>query len=298
MNIGSILGVVTRTAGVTLLKAQKHSPEILLAAGVVGVVTSGVMASRATLKLAPIVDTMSDEMEQIEFDLAEKEITESEKDKAIVKAYGRGAVQIIKLYGPSVTLGVASIACILGGHHIMRQRNAALVVAYKALETSFQTYRKRVEAEFGVEKEREIYRGQRTELVKGEDGKKKAVVVREAGDHSPYGRFFDEVNAPYHYQRNNPAANLQFVTSIQRYYNQKLKSVGYVFLNEIYHALGMEETPAGQLVGWIYNSENGDGYIDFGIDDPKNLDAQRFIKGDEPAVFLDFNVDGVMYQLI
>ena len=58
----------------------------------------------------------------------------------------------------------------------------------------------------------------------------------------------------------------------------------------------MEETEAGQVVGWIYDPENpnhnGDNYVDFGILDVYNKQKRRFINGHERSVLVDFNVDG------
>lgn len=42
--------------GRSLFQAQKHSPIILTAVGVVGVVTAGVLAAKATLKLEETLD--------------------------------------------------------------------------------------------------------------------------------------------------------------------------------------------------------------------------------------------------
>ena len=82
--------------------------------------------------------------------------------------------------------------------------------------------------------------------------------------------------------------------------NEILKDKGHMFLNEVYDMLGIHRTSAGQIVGWIYDEKNpiGDNYIDFGIYDvnkPKNRD---FVNGIERSILLDFNVDGVIYNLI
>jgi hypothetical protein len=53
---------------------------------------------------------------------------------------------------------------------------------------------------------------------------------------------------------------------------------------------------AGAVVGWVLG--NGDDYIDFGIWDPNNEKAREFVNGHEAAILLDFNVDGVIYDLI
>jgi hypothetical protein len=89
--------------------------------------------------------------------------------------------------------------------------------------------------------------------------------------------------------------NATFIRIQQQWANDMLMGTGYIFLNEVYKMLGLEPTPAGQLVGWVKG--NGDDYIDFGIlDDP--YEGMRFVSGDEASVLLDFNVDGVVWDLI
>ena len=50
------------------------------------------------------------------------------------------------------------------------------------------------------------------------------------------------------------------------------------------------------VVGWVLG--NGDNCIDFGIWDSANEKARDFVNGREGAILLDFNVDGVIYDLI
>jgi hypothetical protein len=58
--------------------------------------------------------------------------------------------------------------------------------------------------------------------------------------------------------------------------------------------MGFERTSAGFVVGWVLDG-NGDGYIDFGLSEAR---SSRFMNAEERSVILDFNVDGVVYDLI
>ena len=62
--------------------------------------------------------------------------------------------------------------------------------------------------------------------------------------------------------------------------------------------LGMDRTTAGQVVGWVVSKDGTDNYVDFGVFDADNLEKRMFVNGDERAVLLDFNVNGVVYDLI
>ena len=82
--------------------------------------------------------------------------------------------------------------------------------------------------------------------------------------------------------------------------NNLLKSRGYLFLNEVYEALGFPITKAGQVVGWLYRPDNpnGDNYVDFGIFNLQSEKACDFVNGYERSLVLDFNVDGNIYDLM
>jgi hypothetical protein len=79
--------------------------------------------------------------------------------------------------------------------------------------------------------------------------------------------------------------------------NDTLKTRGHIFLNEVYDALGMQRSKEGAVVGWIYD-KNHDGYVDFNVFDGMNREKREFVNEYEPSILLDFNVDGVIYDLI
>ena len=112
---------------------------------------------------------------------------------------------------------------------------------------------------------------------------------------SQYARFFDEGCFPKWH--NNPEYNLMFLRQQQTYANDLLKTKGYVFLNDVYELLGIPKSKAGQVVGWIYDLENGDGdnYIDFGI---YKLGNGEFVNGNKSSILLDFNVDGMILDKV
>ena len=140
-----ILGSVSRTFYKTSFKVQKHSPEILIVTGAIGVVVGAVAACRATTKLSTIleetketVDAVHELVENPEMVPAGKEYTEEDSKKDLAIIYTQSAWKIVKLYAPSVILGTASLACMLTSHHIMRKRNLALAAAYATLDKGFK----------------------------------------------------------------------------------------------------------------------------------------------------------------
>lgn len=311
MNKTEIISNLTRTFNRTGLKIKKHSPEILLAAGTVGVVVSGVMACKATLKVNEILDESKQQIDTIHSvaanpNMAEKYTAEdSKKDLAIV--YTQTAVKMIKLYGPSVGLGVVSLGCMIGSNRILSKRNVALAAAYTAVDKSFKEYRGRVIERFGKQLDKELRYNIKAkeieEVSKDENGhevvKKEVVDVIEddPNNYSPYSIVFDDGNEGWD---PDPERTKFFLIQQQNWANERLKAKGHLFLNEVYDMLGARRTKAGAQVGWVYDEKNvvGDNYVDFGIFDTRRSKARDFVNGYEKVIVLDFNVDGYILDLI
>lgn len=312
MNLQAIKNKVSNIAGRKLLVLKKYSPEILLVIGVTGTITSTVLACRATLKVDEILDDHKEKVNRIDIALEKVNNGEidrdqySEKDhkKDLTVVYTQTVVNFIKLYGPCVTLGAASIACIVGGHGIMKKRNVALMAAYKTVEEGFTAYRKRVREAYGEETDymfkNDLKSERVVETVTDENGKTKTTKVdklsTDGAQPSIYSRFFDESSTQW---SKTSEYNMMFLHAQQEYFNNVLKARGHVFLNEIYDALGLERSNAGAVVGWVIRNDGcGDNRIDFGVFDGNKPKVRDFVNGLERNILLDFNVDGVIYDLI
>lgn len=312
MKKAEIMNTLTRKFYRVGFKFKKHSPEILVGAGVVGVVASAVMACKATTKLDDVLAETKDTVDKIH-DVTEhqekipegKEYTVEDSKKDLTIVYTQAGVKLVKLYGPAVVLGTVSIAAIIGGHHILRKRNIALAAAYTAVDKGFKEYRGRVLERFGEEVDRELrYNIKAKEIEKTvTDANGKETVVKETVDvadpnlTSDYARFFDDGCTGW---TKDPEFNLMFLKDQQRYANDLFKSKGHLFLNEVYDMLGIPRTQAGQVVGWIYDEKNpiGDNFIDFGIYDIADERKRSFVNGYERTILLDFNVDGNILEMI
>lgn len=297
-NFANIKPLVTRGVGRSGLLLQKHSPEILTAIGIAGVVAAGVIASHATLKLTPILEKRNENLEMSKelyanpSENADEVYTEKDHKEDVAKIHIRAGLDIARLYGPAITLGMASIGCIVAAHGIMRRRNVALAAAYKAVETAFGEYRKRVIETIGEEPEREIHANYQQVEVETEDGKT-VTVHRPTNGNSPYSRLFDHRSARW---QSNVEYNLHFLATQETLFNQMLHAKGHVFLNEVYDALGLERSPEGQIVGWAlndnYDPNEGDGYISFGIFEDYMKDKGKNFNNYDRTILVDFNVDG------
>ena len=290
-------------------KVEKHSPEILMGVGVVGVVATTVTACRATMKLNDILDECVETRDKIksvqENPAYDDRYSEEDAQKDLTINYVQTGVKIAKLYAPSVALGVLSVGCLVGSHSVMQKRNAALSAAYLTVDKSFKEYKQRVIDRVGEEVEKEIRYGIKAEevveTVTDEDGNETTVTetvkMMNPNLYSDYARFFDEASP---YWQKDPEYNLVFLKAQQQYANDLLRAKGRLFLNDVYDMLGIEKTKAGQIVGWVYDPENpnGDNFVDFGIYDMSKERVRAFVNGYEATILLDFNVDGNIWDLM
>lgn len=293
MNVQNLKNVVTRLGGRGLLVTKKYSPQILTGLGLVSGVTSTVLASKATLRLEPIVDEIQEELQLIR-EVAREDNRDHLKETSL--AYAKGSIKIVRLYAPAISVGVVGAGCIIGAQGIMQKRQAGLIAAYTAVERGFAEYRKRVEEALSPEQAEALRYG--IDKKEKHNTKKGEVIVEEVisdpNGLSPYARFFDETSDNW---VKNPEYNRLFLQSQQNYANDMLHARGHVFLNEVYDMLGLERSQAGSVVGWVLNKD-GDNFVDFGIFRGDSERVREFVNGRERSILLDFNVDGVIFDKI
>lgn len=301
-NKTEIMKSVNGVASKAVMKLKKHSPEILVVAGIAGTVVSAVLACKATTKVAEILDETKGTLDTIHEGMETgaingQEYTTEDGKKDTVVVYAQTGVKLAKLYGPAIILGTLSITSILASNNILRKRNVALGAAYAAIDKSFKEYRGRVIERFGEQVDTELKYGIKAKKfeeieVDPETGKekkvKKTVMVADPNLQSDYAVYFDSKSRNY---ETNPDYNRMFLKAQQAFANDKLQTRGHLFLNEVLDDLDLPRTPAGQIVGWT--KDGPDGYVDFRI-----VEVEREIEDGrhEPALLLDFNVEGNIWE--
>lgn len=303
MSLAAIKNKVTSQVGRQVLITKKHSPVILFAAGVVGVGATVVLACRATLKMEEILEAAEKNSLQIEdaeaLETDEYNEQDASKDRAVNRV--QTAIKISKLYAPAFVVGVISVGALTGSHIILSRRNVALTAAYAALDKGFREYRGRVVDELGVEKDQEFRYGvvEKQIAVDTDNGTdvKTVKVLNTDGKGSIYARLFDETTSR-NWQRQS-SYNQIFLQAQQNWANDRLRAQGFLLLNDVYEMLGFERSKEGCVVGWVKNNpRGGDSFVDFGVFSGDAFMGAQFVNGNERSVWLDFNVDGVVYDLI
>lgn len=301
-NKTEIMKSVNGVASKTVMKLKKHSPEILVVAGIAGTVVSAVLACKATTKVAEILDETKGTLDTIHEGMETgaingQEYTTEDGKKDTVVVYARTGMKLAKLYAPAIILGTLSITSILASNNILRKRNVALGAAYAAIDKSFKEYRGRVIERFGEQVDTELKYGIKAKKfeeieVDPETGKekkvKKTVMVADPNLQSDYAVYFDSKSRNY---ETNPDYNRMFLKAQQAFANDKLQTRGHLFLNEVLDDLDLPRTPAGQIVGWT--KDGPDGYVNFRI-----VEVERETEDGrhEPALLLDFNVEGNIWE--
>jgi Family of unknown function (DUF6353) len=290
--------VIGQTISRNALIAQKNSPQVLFGVGVAGVVTSTVLACRATLKMDEVLEEAQEKIKKTEIvaENPEYEYTERDQKKDIKIIRVQTSIKITRLYAPAIIVGGLSIAALTRSHTMLNKRNAALTAAYGALSKGFDEYRGRVIEKYGEDQDRDFRYGTRKVEIEHPNDPTKTKKVTRVGLDEPsiYARFFDESSSSW---SKEPEYNLIFLKCQQNYSNDLLRARGHVFLNEVYDMLGIPRSKAGSVVGWVLSKErNSDNYINFGVFDGKTERQRDFVNGFEGAILLDFNVDGVIFD--
>lgn len=231
---------------------SKRSPEILTGIGIAGMITTTVLAVRATPKALQLIEEKKNEDWVDELSPLE-----------VVKAAW-------KPYVPAAVTGIASVACLIGASSVNAKRNAALATAYKLSETALSEYREKVIETIGEKKEKTVRDKVAEERVKKNPVSKSEVVVTNNGT----TLCFDPISARYFKSS---------IDKIKRAENELNKQMlhdisGYVSLNDFYDELGLDHTSVGDDLGW-----NVDRLIDISFSSQLNDNG-------EPSVVLDYLV--------
>ena len=199
-----------------------NAPEILIGFGLAGMLTSTIMAVKATPKAMDIIKE--------EEDYLNRELSTGEKVKLAWKPYIPAALGYC-----------ASAALIISANNVNSKRSAMFAGAYKLSEQTLNTYKNKVIETIGEEKEREIH----DKVVK--EGYKPVMTTHPASEviygtgqclcHDPLsGRYFN--------------ADMDKIRRVENELNYRLMKENMVSLNEFYTELGMECTEMGFKYGW------------------------------------------------
>lgn len=291
---------------------SKNSPKILLGVGIAAEIGSTALAVYSTMKIDTVMDHHRDKMIKIQKDAkraeSDEELVYDEKaqkhDKTMV--YVETSAEMVRLYLPTIFLTATGVGCILSSYGIASKRYAELAAAFTAVSKKFTDYRQNVRKKYGNEQDRVFYQDIVETKEKGEDGKNHQVkkYKDDEKDHKvtrdDLSVYFDEYSV--YWDKYNPEMNVAHLRSVLQMANDQLIAEGHLFLNDVYKMLGLSDTSAGAVLGWIYDDDHPTSYVDFNVfgvnsDDPWDYNNNCPWDG-QMGILLDFNVDGIIYDKI
>lgn len=220
-----------------------HSPEILTGIGIAGMITTTVLAVRATPKAVKLIE-------------------DKKKEESVDKLPALDTVKTCwKCYIPAAVTCVTSTACLIGASSVSLRRNAALATAYKISETALTEYREKVVETIGEKKERGIKEKIAQDKLDKHPSNSSEIYITEKGN----TKILDPISHRY-FKSDREIVN----KAVNKLNNQMIHDIsGYISLNEFYDEIGLARTDIGDDLGWKLENRADLITIDFypGLDD-------------------------------
>lgn len=220
--------------GKTQLFVKRNAPTILTVAGGIGVVTTSVMAAKATPKALRL-------LEEAEEKKGEK-LTKLEKVRTVGPTYI-----------PTIIMGIGTITCIFGANALNKRTQASLISAYALVDNSYKEYKQKLKELYGEETHEEIVNAIAVEKARDVGITAKGLTANYClTDDTSCGEpvlFYDEWSNRYF------ESTIEQVIVAEYHTNRNFTLRGYLFLNEFYSFLGLEETDYGNKVGWCVEDD-------------------------------------------
>jgi len=229
----------------------KHSPEILTGIGIAGMITTTIMAVRATPKALILIEERKEEIDA---------------DKLT-------PIELIKTtwtcYIPAAITGGLSVICLIGASSVNARRNAALATAYTLSESALKEYQEKVIETIGEKKEKSVRDAIAKDRIDENPVSSREVIITEKGNTLCY----DSISGRYF------KSDIDKLKKAENELNRRMIEEMYISLNEFYYEIGLNPTSIGDDIGWNIDR----GYIEL------NFSSQLTDDGN-PCLVIDYQV--------
>ena len=228
---------------------SKRSPEILTGLGIAGMITTTVLAVKATPKAMKLLEEAKKDI----FDnLDPEDIPGNNTDYTDISLKPMEMVKVAwKPYIPAMITGVTSITCLVGANSVHSKRNAAIAAAYNLSQTALTEYKEKVVETIGEKKEQAIKDKIAKKKVENDPVSKSEIIITGKGNTLCYDAF----NSRYFY------SDIDQIKKIINELNRRMLSQMYVSLNDFYSELNLKPSGNGDELGW--NLDDGFIEVDF-----------------------------------
>lgn len=238
------------------MTVSEHSPEILTGLGIAGMITTTILAVKATPKALDLIAE------------AEDKKNDNGHGEALTK------VEVVKVawkpYIPAAVTGVTSVACLVGAGSVNARRNAALATAYNLASNALSEFKEATLETVGEKKEQLIRNKVAEERINKEPANQAAIIVSGNGN----TRCFDTIT------KRRFISDIEAIKKIVNELNRRMvNGEDYISLNEFYYELGLDGVSVGEDLGW--NVTRGLIEVDFSA----QLDTDGV-----PCIVIDYTV--------
>lgn len=287
------LQFISRAVGAAKLALKAKAPTLLVVGGVASMGVGTVIAAKKTLEIDSVLERHVNDLEKISYGQS-LNLPSYGKEVALgdrFKVYSSVGVDLVRLYFIPGVFWVGGATMVFAGHRVMLQRNATLTVALSGVMQAFDAYRDRVRNHMGNDFDQAMLHGYKMdEVLDSETGTPQLVPTRDwdAEHVDPYNRIFGQGETSA--WRNDLGLNKMFLAQQREFAQQLLNRRGYLYLSDVYDALGFPNSDTAQVVGWkverLPDGSRNIPTVDFGLDRPMP-DDWKYSR--ENAVYLDFN---------
>jgi len=254
------LSIIAHSSKTLMRTFNRNSPTILTALGVAGLISTVILAIKATPKAMEILD--------YEEKYRTSEINDPDYNKPI--DIRDKIVLTWKCYIPTFAMGASTIICMIGSNSINMQRNAALASLFSITETALKEYQAKVSEMVGEKKAEKIQGEIMQDHLDANPVDQKSVIITGNGDYLCYdnfsGRYF--------------RSNIEALRRAENMFNQRLLRDLYLPINDFYYEIGLESIDMGAEMGWIAE---------------RNLMELKFTSkistNQEPCLVMDYRVE-------
>ncbi len=203
---------------------SKHSPALLTGVGIAGMLTTTILAVRATPKALKLIEKKTEDKGN--------KLTPVETVKTAWKPYIPAAIS-----------GALSITCLVFAHRVSARRSAMLMAAYELSENALTEYKDKAIEVLGEKKEEEIRTAiDESRLEKDPITSETQIILSESGETLCYdalsGRYFK--------------SSINEINSAVNELNNGLMTEGDQYLNDYYDLINLPRIDIGDYLGWSY----------------------------------------------
>lgn len=235
---------------------DKNKPAVYAGLAVAASIGGAVSAVVVTKRASELMKQMKAEEAQI--------TNTDEIKKHRIKRY----LRVARMYAPVVCLEALAVSSVITGYKVSASRTAAFATAYMITKDDFQAYKQKAVEIVGQKKADSIEHDASVAKIKDEPVPEETEIISTGNGNT---LFYDKIGGRYF------RSSIDAVRTAEKAIIANIHSYDSASVNEFYYELGLEDTVAGDVLGW-------------NTDKPLNikLNSTRLSDNNEPAFVIEY----------